>query len=366
MNFTATLAHGYGVCLFLSPETISHGSDFCTDMICRTIQMVYDAFGAKYQGHGGMEDEDESYLQRFPRHLCIQSDNPVSQAKNTWFTLFLAWLVSAGLFESATLNFLRVGHTHEDIDQFFSLIVSLILKCHDYETPDELLVFLETELRPKFSGRGECVLTRTVTGIYDWSSWLTGLGRSMTGCFQNRAGAEAPHSLTFKMWESLRPYEWRGFQGHQGHGDTGARGSVYCLVKNFMSSTALTQAPVCVLPADRRPHTAWPVALCPRVPLAETVVYVKLIEGCRSCGLPRAATALERLLFDHSFDLPALSWMADARMRFRWTSTVAQVNAVRNPYFPHLPDMFKMVAHNRAPKQKKRRGGEVVEDEEEG
>ena len=39
----------------------------------------------------------------------------------------MAWLVKAGLFETANLFFLRVGHTHEDIDQLFSILVALIL-----------------------------------------------------------------------------------------------------------------------------------------------------------------------------------------------------------------------------------------------
>jgi hypothetical protein len=96
MNFTAVLTHGYGAGLFMSSETVTHGTDFCIDVICRTMQMVYEQRVKK--GHGGNGDHDEDddadrYI-RFPRHLVIQSDNTVSQCKNQYFALFLAWLVS--------------------------------------------------------------------------------------------------------------------------------------------------------------------------------------------------------------------------------------------------------------------------------
>ena len=54
-----------------------------------------------------------------PRHLVIQSDNTTSQAKNSLVGQFSATLVAAGKFETATLNFLPAGHTHEDVDLAF-------------------------------------------------------------------------------------------------------------------------------------------------------------------------------------------------------------------------------------------------------
>ena len=59
----------------------------------------------------------------------------------------MAWLVKASLLETANLFFLRVGHTHEDIDKLFSILVALILRCHHFQTPRELLNFLVQELR---------------------------------------------------------------------------------------------------------------------------------------------------------------------------------------------------------------------------
>ncbi len=101
MNFTAVLAHGYGAGLFMSSETVTHGTDFCIDVICRTMQMVYEQRIKKgHGGNGGLdddEDDDEDRYTKFPRHIVFQSDNTVSQCKNQFFALFLAWLTMVTL-----------------------------------------------------------------------------------------------------------------------------------------------------------------------------------------------------------------------------------------------------------------------------
>ena len=40
MDFTAVMAHGYAAGIFMSNETVSHGSDFTIEAICRTLQKV--------------------------------------------------------------------------------------------------------------------------------------------------------------------------------------------------------------------------------------------------------------------------------------------------------------------------------------
>jgi hypothetical protein len=57
----------------------------------------------------------ESGTDRFHGTLSFSPTIQVSQAKNQHVVLFLAFLVSRGLFLSASLNFLLVGHTHEDL-----------------------------------------------------------------------------------------------------------------------------------------------------------------------------------------------------------------------------------------------------------
>ena len=51
---------------------------------------------------------------------------------------YLACLVAWGLTREVTLSYLPVGHTHEDIDQFFSHLATW-LRCHDALDRDEIL-----------------------------------------------------------------------------------------------------------------------------------------------------------------------------------------------------------------------------------
>ena len=54
-----------------------------------------------------------------PEHLWLQSDNTPAQAKNSECAQYFAMLVRKFKFRTCSLNFLAVGHTHEDIDQLF-------------------------------------------------------------------------------------------------------------------------------------------------------------------------------------------------------------------------------------------------------
>ena len=56
--------------------------------------------------------------------LHVQLDNTSSTNKNNIVLGFLAWLVAAGIVRSAEADFLRVGHTHEDVDQFHGQVCS--------------------------------------------------------------------------------------------------------------------------------------------------------------------------------------------------------------------------------------------------
>lgn len=53
--------------------------------------------------------------------LYVQADNAPSEAKNHWMFAILA-LLCFGVYETVELHLLPVGHTHENIDAFFSCV----------------------------------------------------------------------------------------------------------------------------------------------------------------------------------------------------------------------------------------------------
>ena len=290
---------------------------------------------------------------RFPRHLVVQADNTVAQAKNQWVALWLAQLVRAGLFETCNLFFLRVGHTHEDIDQLFSILVSLILRCHHFQTPQELLDFLMKELQPKFEAKREECHGKIVTGIRDWQSWLLGLHRSLTNCWANRKQQEAPHAFAFKQGRCISDSEaeWLGGRsGDQAIGSQIQSDAVYCCIKEFMGSRDLKQAPVLVLPAERRLATPLPEHVNPRIGLSAATInnYTKLACKCQEFNLPHAAQGLQDLMFDLSYNLDPLTWLTEDRLPYRWLGEADDPRHRGNTFFPHLPgSSFNMLAHDR-------------------
>ncbi len=107
-----------------SPENIPGGSNQTIDAFCRCFLVLLEhrAFKEKL---------------RTPDTLYIQLDNTSKDNKNRYFMAFCDWLVSNGVFKTVEVNFLPVGHTHEDIDRKFSR-VSVALSCQDTITIGDL------------------------------------------------------------------------------------------------------------------------------------------------------------------------------------------------------------------------------------
>lgn len=101
MVLTGAIAHGYCTSFFLASERVTHGADCFLEVLFRTIQQVADVCTARGDS--------------VPEHLVVQSDNTVSQTKNTYVHVAVAYLVATKQFKTVSLNYLMVGHTHEDI-----------------------------------------------------------------------------------------------------------------------------------------------------------------------------------------------------------------------------------------------------------
>jgi len=97
---TAAIAHGYCATIHWANEQVNHGADCFCEVLTRTLERVWEI--CRETGRP------------FPRHLIVQSDNTVSQAKNSVANMYLASLVARYKFVSTNLHYLLVGHTHED------------------------------------------------------------------------------------------------------------------------------------------------------------------------------------------------------------------------------------------------------------
>ena len=62
---------------------------------------------------------EEVLAQPLPPVLNLQLDNATRDNKNRFVFAFCLLLTYHGVFQEVYINFLIVGHTHDDIDAFF-------------------------------------------------------------------------------------------------------------------------------------------------------------------------------------------------------------------------------------------------------
>ena len=61
-----------------------------------------------------------------PENLVIQADNTSRETRNSIGLQYGAWLVGQQAFRNVDILFYRVGHTHNELDQRFSVAASLL------------------------------------------------------------------------------------------------------------------------------------------------------------------------------------------------------------------------------------------------
>ena len=237
LSVTCAWAHGFCCDFYVADdETTHHGAACYCEIVLRTIQRVMDICRQKN-------------LQP-PEHLVLQSDNTTAWAKNSLAGQFLATLVGRNKFATALLCFLIVGHTHEDIDQLFSVLLSSVLKRFVFQTPAELIEYMRIAMEAHFAGKDESVSVIWHDHIHDFKAWLDDAGVELHNAFVSRLGIDAPHSFQYKLRMDLSAFERRQVKPRRGAGQDDDA-DVFCLTKRWMHSVEHNGPPVLVLPKNR-------------------------------------------------------------------------------------------------------------------
>ena len=322
---TAAIAHGWCTMLFMHSEFVNQGSDSWCEILSRVLDEVLKI--SKATGR------------KFPRHLVIQADNTCGVAKNQYCLRFLVFLIACHKFVSANLCYLMVGHTHEDIDQLFAVVLFIMLQLRTWQTPQELLDHIVSKLRAKVSDKGEVLIAVQLSSIHDFKSWLAPLGLELDWGFKTRQGIEAPHAFIVKMGASLSPAECAMMVQLPGNPAV-EHTAVYCCVKAYMRDAKLQQPPVYCIPAERtsRVLDPAPTAMVPRHPLSKNDIetFLRLARLCKEeLDLPQAAEALSKLVRDRGYYQTRLTWLESFKQE-HWLEALAVQTS--NPHFPHLPE----------------------------
>lgn len=102
-----------------------------------------------------------------PEVLYIQLDN-VSSNKSIFIIAYCALLVKQGVFRKVKLNYLIVGHTHENIDQMFSRFSVALRRVNVWDI-DHLMEVARTCFKDGLSPK--CQL---IDEVHDIKSWMKG------------------------------------------------------------------------------------------------------------------------------------------------------------------------------------------------
>jgi hypothetical protein len=80
-----------------------------------------------------------------PRKLFLQLDNSAKDNKNRFVMAFCSLLTARRIFKEVTVGFLVVGHTHEDIDAYFSYLSKLLKRRNTYVLADLMKAFMDSQ-----------------------------------------------------------------------------------------------------------------------------------------------------------------------------------------------------------------------------
>ncbi|CAH3166517.1 unnamed protein product [Pocillopora meandrina] len=113
-------------------------------------------------------------------------DNCVRENKNRYMFALLALLVEEKIFEKIRVNFLLVGHTHEDIDAFFGVFSKHLDKLDVYTSTCKILIYFTLHCHLELLKALEtCMKNPTpkpymLKMVYDTKSWISDYGNQST------------------------------------------------------------------------------------------------------------------------------------------------------------------------------------------
>lgn len=330
---TCGIAHGYCTAFYNSDDEItSHGASAFCEVLTRLLDKVQAICSASSVP--------------FPEHLVVQSDNTTAQAKNSETGQFLATLVGKYKFKTATLNFLTVGHTHEDVDLMFGMLLALVLRRLRFQTPEDLVTNIRLGMAAPIASRGEELVCEHMTYIRNFKAWLCPQGIHLHNAFVTRQDIQAPHSFTYKLRMDLLPVERAALTPSH---VVPSASDVFCIVKHRMHHQEPNGPPVLVLPVERRDQVVPAGPDSPHLPLGggtfsptRTKELMTLADDLEretenwgaDFSYFRAAKSLRELASPRQLDPTPAGWLENPVA----PRTVPAL-ATNNPYFGHLPDM---------------------------
>ena len=149
MDCTAVIAHGHSCLVALSEPFVRKDSSWTIELLSHAVHLLdWDPRSAE---------------------LIIQSDNCSRETKNNGVLRWAGVLTGLRRLDRVELRHLCTGHSHEDIDQYFSTMSSMLERHSELHTPRDFVVALERwmsdrSIRPHEPKR----VVKLVGRVRDW------------------------------------------------------------------------------------------------------------------------------------------------------------------------------------------------------
>ncbi|XP_030841361.1 uncharacterized protein LOC115924008 isoform X2 [Strongylocentrotus purpuratus] len=177
-HITGALVHGRGQHAYIDFNEYPHDSNLTINILLNILVRYADSL---------------------PPVLYLQLDNTSRENKNRHLFSFLSLLLELNIFKKIKVGFLMVGHTHEDIDQFFSRIATHLKKRSTPSFPKLLQAI------PAAFHKAHCPTTaERILHLFDVRKWLLPHQHSM--CYHSK-----PHIFKFALHQgkaTLQTKDW--------------------------------------------------------------------------------------------------------------------------------------------------------------
>ena len=185
---------------------------------------------------------------RLPEFISIKYDNTTREGKNQIVAKWMSWVQHNGFARQVQDGCGEPGHSHDPLDQRFSVIAANLSRCKVLQSPEDFVITIRQTQKPV---RGRKVFVDILHGAWDWKAFFEPLALNATGiaasaahppvCFSKRflQLRDLP-KLNLPGWELDVPPMFKDVARHPQ--------DVVMVCKQFWASDRLAQPPLLWIP----------------------------------------------------------------------------------------------------------------------
>lgn len=236
-NVHVTGAILFGVCDFFFLLPMDNAKD--SSMQCSVLSRVLDV------GRTKLQEIDRNMDLDLPENLVVAVDNTPRESKNQVFAVYLAQL-AAKYFRSVECQYLQTQHTHNELDQRFSSLATLIKNTGEIQTMQQLKEIMEANMKPL---HGRSLHVEIMDNTWNFKEWFqAGIDSNISGLTSTKTQG-ANHLWRFERRECLQKLSEIECHHEEWQSWAPQNGDVCMTVKQFISDKERSQMPELICPA---------------------------------------------------------------------------------------------------------------------